>query len=131
MFAAMQNRIREIREAKGLSQPQLAEKVGTSQPQMDRLEKGQRRLTQEWMQRIAKALKCEPGDLIAVTAGAAPARPLSGLDPRQKRILLAGVKEGLRQIGVDPDSPEGMRQALAAFDKAEAHVLADLEKAAG
>lgn len=52
-----------------------------------------------------------------------------GLDPRQKRILLAGVKEGLRQRGLDPDSPDGMREALAAYDKAEASVLADLEKA--
>ena len=51
----------------------------------------------------------------------------SGLGAREKRILMAGIKEGLRQIGTDPDSPEGMRRALAAFDKAEADVLAQLD----
>lgn len=38
-------RLREIREARGLSQAKLADLVGASQPQIGRLEKGRRRLT--------------------------------------------------------------------------------------
>jgi transcriptional regulator with XRE-family HTH domain len=125
----MTNRIREFREAKGLSQQALAERIGTSQPQMDRLEKGQRRLTQDWMLRIARELGCRPADILSSETSATAALSKEGLDARQKRILMAGVKEGLRQIGVDPDSPEGMRQALTAFDKAETRVLADLDRA--
>ncbi len=43
---------------------ELATRVGTSQQQIDRLEKSQRRLTAEWMDRLSKALNCKPTDLI-------------------------------------------------------------------
>lgn len=42
----------------------LAEEVGTSQQQIDRLEKGKRRLTIEWLQRLSDALHCEIVDLM-------------------------------------------------------------------
>lgn len=60
------NRIREFREALGWSQSDLALKLvpKTSQPQIDRLEKADRRLTVEWMTRVAKALSVAPADLI-------------------------------------------------------------------
>lgn len=65
------NRIRELREAKGWSQQQLADRVEpkTLQPQIDRLEKGQRRLTQEWMERIAAALGVDSVDLLPNSKG--------------------------------------------------------------
>ncbi len=59
------NRIRELREAHGWSQAQLAQAVDTSQPQIDRLEKGERRLTEQWMRRLAQALGVEPAALLA------------------------------------------------------------------
>lgn len=65
------NRIKQIRERRGLTQDQLAELVDTTQPTIMRLERGQRKLTVEWMQRLAKALKCRPEELLssAVIAG--------------------------------------------------------------
>jgi transcriptional regulator with XRE-family HTH domain len=61
------NRIRELREKAGLTVQQLAERCEppTSQPQITRLEAGKRRLTVEWMHRIATALGVRPEDLIA------------------------------------------------------------------
>lgn len=50
------NRIRELRERAGLSQEKLAERLNTSQPQVLRLETGQRRLTIDWAKRIARAV---------------------------------------------------------------------------
>lgn len=49
-----------------MSQEQLAAlvKPPTTQPQIDRLEKGERGLTQEWMARIAAAFQIEPKDLL-------------------------------------------------------------------
>ncbi|WP_075798616.1 helix-turn-helix domain-containing protein [Roseomonas gilardii] len=50
-----QNTIRALRQERGWSQAALAEKLGTSQSQVDRLEKGDRRLTVDWLERIAQA----------------------------------------------------------------------------
>lgn len=60
----MKNRIREYRKIRGLTLNQLAELVGTTNQQISHLEKGRRRLTLDWMERIAIALDCHPSDLI-------------------------------------------------------------------
>jgi transcriptional regulator with XRE-family HTH domain len=56
-----------IREAKGLSRTQLAQRCDpvTSSQQIERLEKGERRLTVDWIERIATALDVDPAELIA------------------------------------------------------------------
>lgn len=50
------NRIRELREERGWSLEQLAERCNTTNQQISRLERGQRELTLRWMQRVASAL---------------------------------------------------------------------------
>lgn len=50
------NYIRFIRELRGLSQASLADKMGISQSQVDRLEKGQRKLTVDWVIKFSEAL---------------------------------------------------------------------------
>lgn len=60
----MKNNIKKFREELGWSQERLAHEAGTSGPQINRLEKSQRRLTQEWMMKIADALGCHPSDLL-------------------------------------------------------------------
>lgn len=59
------NRIRVWRRARGWTLQQLAEAVCTNKSQIDKLEKGDRRLTVDWMVRIAKPLGCDPRDLLA------------------------------------------------------------------
>jgi len=74
------NRIRQIRKAKGLTQQKLADLVGTSQPQIKRLEKGERGLDLFWMDRLSKALRCSPSDLIDESSGMAePSSPYQSL----------------------------------------------------
>lgn len=60
----MENRIAELRKQRGLTYAELGAAAGTSAQQAERLEKGQRKLTQEWMNKLAKALGCEPIDLL-------------------------------------------------------------------
>jgi transcriptional regulator with XRE-family HTH domain len=60
----MNNRISELRKARGLTLKRLAELVGTSNQQISHLEKGRRRLTLDWMERIAEALECHPSELL-------------------------------------------------------------------
>ncbi|MCB2082367.1 MAG: helix-turn-helix domain-containing protein [Rickettsiales bacterium] len=64
----MKNRIRYLRQLQGLTLQQLAERVGCSYQQITRLEHGQRRLSQEWMERIAAAIGCRPAELIEETS---------------------------------------------------------------
>ena len=59
------NNIEALREAKGWKRPKLATLMGTTPQQVERLEKGRRRLTQDWMTRAAKALGVKTTDIIA------------------------------------------------------------------
>lgn len=64
MKAPRTNRIAEIRKAKGLSQQQLAERVGSHWITISKLERGQMSLTQSWMERLSQSLHVEPEDLL-------------------------------------------------------------------
>lgn len=48
----------------------LAEVTGTSQQQIDRLEKGKRKLSAEWIDVLCKALQCRPMELIEFSVDA-------------------------------------------------------------
>lgn len=48
--------LQRLREDRGLSQAQLAELVGTSQPQINRLEKSKRKLSKDWAERLSPHL---------------------------------------------------------------------------
>lgn len=56
--------LRALRESRQLSQARLAELAGTSQPQIRRLESGQRKLTKEWAERLAPHLQVSARDLM-------------------------------------------------------------------
>ena len=60
----VQYRIAPLREAKGLSQEKLAEKIGKSVSYVSRLERGERRLHTDLMEEISGILDCQPCDLI-------------------------------------------------------------------
>ena len=57
----MANRIKEWRLRRGLSMQALAERADTSRQQIHKLERGERRLTEEWMRRIANILGLRTG----------------------------------------------------------------------
>lgn len=59
--------IERLRLAKGWSRPELGRRVYpiTSGQQIERLEKNQRGLTVEWIERVSRALGVDPAELIA------------------------------------------------------------------
>lgn len=61
----MPNRIKELRDAKKLTLEEVAAVAGTSPQQISKLEKSERRLTTEWMERIAPAFNVDPAELLA------------------------------------------------------------------
>lgn len=84
----MENRLQEFRKKAKLSQAALAEKSKTSQPQIDRLEKGDRKLTVEWAERLAPHLNTSPRELLFSKAGNAEHAELVNL--RVEGIVEAG-----------------------------------------
>jgi repressor LexA len=59
----MANRLREFRERKGLSRKALAALAGTGPTQLNKLESGERRLSDHWAQRLAIHLEVEPYEM--------------------------------------------------------------------
>ncbi|HEY2068240.1 MAG TPA: helix-turn-helix transcriptional regulator [Rhizomicrobium sp.] len=57
-------RIAELRNGRGLTQPQLAQRLHTSPVQISRLENNQRKATYDWLKRIADALDVKVSDLL-------------------------------------------------------------------
>lgn len=60
----MNNRIRELREGKGLSRNKLAGLAGTTANQLVKLENGARRLSDHWASRLASHLDVQPFELM-------------------------------------------------------------------
>jgi len=60
--------IRRIRKERGLSAKEFAARIDTSPSQITRLEKGQRRLTEVWLNRIARGLDVAINDLLGEPA---------------------------------------------------------------
>ena len=57
--------IREWRERRGMTQAQLAERVGVRQATISDLETGQsRRIELDLLDRLSRALRCKPADLL-------------------------------------------------------------------
>lgn len=114
------NRIREIRQKRGLSVAELASRVGTSQPQLTRLETGQRRLTEDWLRRLAKALDVEPAELIAsVTIAELSEEAVPYEPPETKAVTGALARRNLVFWRIESDSLEQLEirtGAIRLFD---------------
>lgn len=81
IFTMQANRVRFMREDRGLTQEELAERVGSDKGTISRIESGRRRLTQDWMNRIARVLECAPWELLPL-----PEQP-EVLAPDEKAVL--------------------------------------------
>lgn len=58
------NHLRAWREFRGLSQAELAERVGTNQNMIGYLETGERGLSAKWLRKLAAVLGTQPGHLL-------------------------------------------------------------------
>ncbi|MBB6250924.1 LexA family transcriptional regulator [Nitrospirillum iridis] len=80
MTTSPPNRIRELREARGLTQEQLGTLIGTDKTVISKLESGRTRLSQPRMVLIAASLGCSLAELLEPVV-AAPPVPGWGQDP--------------------------------------------------
>ena len=100
------NRIREFREAAGVSAQALADRVGTSGAQINRLETGERKLTVDWMIRIGKALSVDPKVLMIVDAAVPPSGVKSQPERAEPPQRVPGLPPSLHTMPVDLGSPD-------------------------
>lgn len=93
------NTLRALREKKGLTQAQLAELAETSQPQIKRLENGERELTVDWARRLAGPLGTTAVKILfPEIADETPADP----EKRLRQALLAyGVDSSQLDLVID------------------------------
>jgi transcriptional regulator with XRE-family HTH domain len=122
-----------MREGAEMTLEDLAELVGTSAQQISRLEKGERRLTQEWMQRIAAVLPNSPnaGDLIGpgITLGT------DGMKRRPRKVEPDHVPDGpkvspgarLDEIDVQASAGPGMLDPHSLSEVIQPPVMAQWE----
>lgn len=125
----MQNNLKVLREASGLKQNELAEKIGISPSQVNGWEKGTRRLSDHWINKLAIALKCSPADLLASTLpGKSGARAGTGKlhptdDVRVYERVVAAMHE-LQEMGLKIRSP---KMASAIFSTVAKYVQSELD----
>lgn len=107
----MTNRIKELRRLRGLTQDNLGKLVGTGRSQVVKLERGERRLTVEWMRRLARALECHPADLLVNEPAA------DGFNDIEADISFSSERSNVpitRRYGAEPNfAPHSGEAALA------------------
>ena len=78
----MKNRIFELRKQHGLTLAQLAARTGTTAQQIGRLEKGERKLTTDWIGKLAGVFDVLPEDLMDSRHGERVVIPEIGIKPQ-------------------------------------------------
>lgn len=75
-----ENSISALRNAKGLTQTDLAHAIGTTLNNLGKLERGTRRLNIDWIEKIAGALDVEPYEVLMPVKAQAPKEPAQALN---------------------------------------------------
>ncbi len=86
----IQNNIRKIRLARGMTLAQLALRLNMTQPSLTRMENGSQPISLERVAEIASALGCAPTDILPDAWGA------SGFDPVRFLRILNAVNRALK-----------------------------------
>lgn len=98
----MKNRIAILRRERGLTLTALAAASGTTKAQIQKLERGERRLSLDWMERLAPALGVKVWELLPAEETAGPHGPaeLEILEiirqlPEEDRVILVRIAKEL------------------------------------
>lgn len=102
-------RLRVLRRERGVSQVELARRLGTYQTVISAVERGARGLTLQQLLRLAAALDAPPGEFLAATPTAASVTPdrrfvrrlekIARLPKRDQQALLRTIDAFLTKVG--------------------------------
>lgn len=107
------NRLREIRERAGLTQQQLAKKIGVTQQAIWYYEHGRREMRSGVLISLSEALECAVSDLLGLDANERVARqtPPSHLMPVVTRIAAGTSREDIVIDGSVHETPDSLWKA--------------------
>jgi transcriptional regulator with XRE-family HTH domain len=94
MFKKIGQRIRKVRLEQGIKQKDLARRIGISQGALTNFELGRRKISLEWLLKIAKALEVPVGYFVGAVEGPVEEEELG---PKEHRLLRA-----FRRMSRDP-----------------------------
>jgi len=119
----MENRIKEWRDRRKLTQEQLGQMVGSSGQQIYKLEKSQRSLRQYWLEKLALALQVEPHELLpqvkqapGLSESQAFNLPYTNID---KTRIITDELVGERDLPVYGSASGGPGQMVISYDPIE------------
>jgi repressor LexA len=105
----MPNNIRELRNKKGLTMRELADRMGIHHTTIAKLERSERRLSMDWVEKIAKALEVSINELIGTTKGLPSIRTV----PLVGKIPAGGWREAISEPMGEVPAPAGGPNAFA------------------
>ncbi len=100
--AAIAQRIADLRKERGISQQQMAKKLGVTQPVISRYERGELRIHAELLVKIAKVLTTSIDQLLGLERPKTNGKPRNELDTPAKRRL----RKKIQQIAKWPDKDQ-------------------------
>ena len=89
MFKKIGQRIRKVRLEHGIKQKDLARKIGISQGALTNFELGRRKISLEWLLKIARALEVPVGYFMSAVE---PPADDDTLGPKEHRLLRAFLR---------------------------------------
>lgn len=94
--------IKEWRKYRGLTQEQLAERIGIARSYLTKIERGTRRYDQPFLEAAAEALRCEPADIIRLDPNDADGiwSIWDTLNPVERQQAVAVIR-AIRATGTD------------------------------
>jgi len=95
--------VKEWRKFRGLTQEQLAERVGLVVSNVSQLEQGRQGYSQEGLESIADALQCDPGQLLNVdpTQGDGIWSLWEVAKPAERQMIVNIAKQVVGKTGTD------------------------------
>lgn len=104
--------LKALRTGKGLSQTDLADRIGTTLNMYGKLERGDRRLNMDWLRRIASALDVGIDAIVAEVEPDEPASSQAGSPAPSFEAMKAMLSEHYRSV-MNQDMAEEMLNDLA------------------
>lgn len=108
MFHNMGNKLKSLRNAARMTHEEAAEAMGVSKSQYVKLERGERRLTQDYINRAAKAFGVRPSEVLDEPAAGVPLMGYIGAGAEIEPEFEQTPPEGLDQIEVPFPLPDDM-----------------------